>query len=187
MTGTVEATIFSTARSDSPDLWSLLSAAILRRALVIALGLGSILTLANQAQAIFGAEALQMFPMMLVFLTPFVVITVSQLLGVQRAHRDSRGGARHVPADDTVLLTALRHGIPSRALRLGLLAGGLNASLVMTLALFQRGDLDAVSWPLLAQAFGLSTLFGALSQSIAYRRAAVNLQAQTHTVKGDGQ
>ncbi len=174
-------------RSAAPDLWSLVSAGVLRRALVIALGLGSILTLANQAEAIFGVEPLQMLPMMLVYLTPFVVVTVSQLLGVQRAHLDSRGGPRNIPADETFLLTALRHGIPSRALRLGLLAGGLNASLVMTVALLERGDLGTVSWALLAQAFGLPVLFGVLSQAIAYRRAAMNLQAQTHTVKGDGQ
>ena len=187
MTDTLEATVFSETRSATPDLWSLLSAAVLRRALVIALGLGSILTLANQAEAIFGAEHLQMLPLTLVYLTPFVVVTVSQVLGVQRANLDAPEGARNIPADESFLSTALRHGIPLRALRLGLLVGGLNASLLMTVALLERGDLGAVSWALLAQAFGLPVLFGVLSQAIAYRRAVLDLQADTRTAKGDGQ
>ncbi len=171
MTDTVHATIFARTRSATPGLWSLLNAEILRRAGVIALGLGSILTLANQAEAIFGAGKLQLLPLVLVYVTPFVVVTVSQLLGIQRAIGDAGRGGRNNPAEEPFLATALTHGIPSRALGLGLLVGGLNASLVTTAAFLESGNLGTVSWALLGQAFSLPVLFGVLSQAIAYRRA----------------
>ena len=185
MTDTVHATINARPRSATPGLWSGLGAAILRRAAVIALGLGSILTLANQAEAIFGAGKLQLLPLVLVYVTPFVVVTVSQLLGIQRAILDARRDRRNNPTDEPFALTALTHGIPSRALRLGLLVGGLNASLVTTVAFLGSGNLGAVSSALLGQAFSLPVLFGVLSQAIAYRRASRRLQTQI--VKGDGQ
>ena len=187
MTDTVHAIINARPRSATPGLWSFLGAAVLRRAAVIALGLGSILTLANQAEAIFGAGKLQLLPLVLVYVTPFVVVTVSQLLGVQRAILDARRGARSNPAEEPFLATALTRGIPSRALCLGLLVGGLNASLVTTVAFLESGNLGAVSWALLGQAFSLPVLFGVLSQAIAYRRASRRLQTQTQFVKGDGQ
>ncbi len=181
MTDTVHATPFARHRSATPGVRSLLNAEILRRAAVIAFGLGSILTLANQAEAIFGAEKLQLLPLVLVYVTPFVVVTVSQLLGIQRAILDARREGRNDPADETFLSTALTHGIPSRALRLGLLVGSLNASLVITVAFLESGNLGAVSSALLGQAFILPVL----SQAIAYRRASRSLQTQI--VKGDGQ
>ncbi len=185
MTDTVDATINAWTRSATPGLWSHLGAAILRRAAVIALGLGSILTLANQAEAIFGAGKLQLLPLVLVYVTPFVVVTVSQLLGIQRAILDARREGRNNPTDEPFALTALTHGIPSRALRLGLLVGSLNASLVTTVAFLGSGNLGAVSSALLGQAFSLPVLFGVLSQAIAYRRASRRLQTQF--VKGGGQ
>ncbi len=185
MTDTVHATIFARHRSATPGVRSLLNAEILRRAAVIAFGLGSILTLANQAEAIFGAGKLQLLPLVLGSVTPFVVVTVSQLLGIQRAILDARREGRNDPADEPFPLTALTHGIPSRALGLGLLVGGLNASLVTTAAFLESGNPGAVSSALLGQAFSLPVLFGVLSQAIAYRRASRRLQTQF--VKGDGQ
>lgn len=189
MTDTVHAITFARIRSTTPGLWSFLGAEILRRAAVIALGLGSILTLANQAEAIFGAGKLQLLPLVLVYVTPFVVVTASQLLGIQRAILEARRGGRNNSADEPFALTALTHGIPARALRLGLLVGGLNASLVTTVAFLESGNLGAVSWALLGQAFSLPVLFGLLSQAIAYRRASRRLQTRcvTQIVKGDGQ
>lgn len=95
MTGAAEVTIVSDGQSASPDLWSLLSAGALSRAAVAALGLGTVLTVANQAQAIFGADHLQILPLVLVYLTPFVVVTVSQLLGAQQAKREVIDKAGH--------------------------------------------------------------------------------------------
>ncbi len=189
MTDTVDATITAGTRFATLGLWSFLGAEILRRAAVIALGLGTILTLANQAEAIFGAGKLQLLPLVLVYVTPFVVVTVSQLLGIQRAILDARRGGRNNPADEPFLSTVLTHGIPSRALRLGLLVGGLNASLATTVAFLESGNLGAVSSALLGQAFSLPVIFGVLSQAIAYRRACRRLQTQfvTRFVKRDGQ
>ena len=62
-----------------------ISQEILRRAFVIALLLGSVLTLSNQPGAIFGDDEVRVLPLVLVYLTPFVVITVSQVLGLRRA------------------------------------------------------------------------------------------------------
>ena len=171
MTDMVQATIFDQPRVSRPSLWSLLSASIALRAAVIALGLGSVLTLANQAGAIFGAEKLQLLPMVLVYATPFVVVAVSQLLGIQRAVLDARSGAPNRPADESFLSTVLSHGIPLRALRLGLLVGGFNAFLVIAVALQQQGGLSAVPWALLGQALCFPVLFGMLSQAVSYRRA----------------
>ena len=79
----------------------------------------------------------------------------------------------------------MTHGIPSRALRLGLLVGSLNASLVTTVAFLGSGNLGAVSSALLGQAISLPVLFGVLYQAVAYRRASRRLQTQI--VKADGQ
>jgi hypothetical protein len=72
---------------------------------------------------------------------------------------------------------------------LGLLVGGLNASLVTTVAFLESGNLGAMSWALLGQAFSLPVLFGVLSQAIAYRHASRRLQTRfvTQFVKRDRQ
>lgn len=187
MTDTAQATVLAATRSAAPGLRSHLSAAVIRRAALVALLLGSILALANQADAIFGAGTLQLLPLGLVYVTPFVVVTVSQLLGIQRAILDARNGGprqgeRGRPADERFLSTALTHGIPARALGLGLLVGTLNSSLVITAAILESGDLSAVSWALLGQGFSLPVLFGVLSQALAYRRASRQLPARIVSV-----
>ncbi len=117
MTDAVHATIFDETRSATPGLWSLLSAAILGRAMVIALGLGSVLTLANQADSIFGEAELQPLPLALVYATPFIVVTISQLLGVQRAVPDARRDAQNNPTDETFLSTAITSRARARRTR----------------------------------------------------------------------
>ncbi len=68
---------------------------VLRRAALVALILGSVLTLANQSSAVFGSENIQLLPLLLVYLTPFVVVTISQVLGARQAAADAgRGGTR---------------------------------------------------------------------------------------------
>ena len=167
MSRAAEVALPGASRSSAPDLRSLLNAGVLGRAALVALGLGTVLTLANQGEAVFGAGNLEILPLILVYLTPFIVVTVSQLLGVRQAKLDAPGG----PTDEIFSSTALRHGIPARALLLGLLVGGLGAALVMTVAHLERGDLDGVSWPLLAQGSALPVLFGLLAQAIACRRS----------------
>lgn len=172
MTASAQANILNENRSTPPELWSFLNAAILRRATVVALVLGSILMLSGQAEAIFGAEELRLLPLVVAFVTPFIVVTVSQLLGVQRAVSDVRRGARIAFAEEGILTTAFTHGIPSKAFRIGLLAGSVSTLIVVAASLVETGNLSAVSWALSGQAFVLPVFFGVLSQTIAYRGAS---------------
>ncbi len=158
--------------SGPQDLWSYLNGGMLLRAALVASILGSALTLANQAGAVFGPETIRLLPLSLVYLTPFVVVTISQLLGTRQAVAEVRRGGARRPAAETFGTTALSHGIPSRAAGLGLLAGSLNTAIVTTAAFLEQGNLNALPLPLLAQAFSLPLVFGALSQALAYRRAA---------------
>ena len=145
-----------------------LNGGVLRRAALVALILGSVLTLANQARAVFGPENIQLLPLLLVYLTPFVVVTVSQLLGARQAAADnarSRGSG-----DETFASTAFSHGIPARAGLMGLAAAGVNATIVAMAALLEHGGPGQLPYPLLGQSLVLPMLFGVLSQAIAYRR-----------------
>ena len=72
------------AELEHPNLASLVDAGVVRRAGIVALILGSILTFANQPAAIFGKDAIQVLPLLLVYLTPFVVVAISQVLGIRR-------------------------------------------------------------------------------------------------------
>ncbi len=70
------------------------------------------------------------------------------------------------------LTKAMSDGIPARAALVGLIAGSVNAAIVVAVTLAQHGGLNAMPLAPLVQAFSLPILFGVLSQSIAYRRAA---------------
>ena len=151
---------------------SLVDAAVLRRAAIVALVLGSILTLANQTDALFGDAPVQILPLLLVYLTPFVVVTISQVLGMRRARYDAGRDLAHDFSRDTFARTALSHGIPLRALLVGLAVGSVNTAIVLSAAWLERGSVAGVPSALIAQAYILPMLFGLLSQAISYRRAA---------------
>ncbi len=156
-----------------PKLASLIDADVIRRAGIVALILGSVLTLANQFGAIFGAGSVQILPLILVYLTPFVVVTVSQVLGIRRALLDARRGRAAVSPRDTFLATALSRGIPLRSLLLGSIVGTVNTAIVISAALMDGGNLADLPTALIGQAFVLPMLFGLVSQAISYRRAAL--------------
>ncbi len=156
-----------------PKLASLIDAGVIRRAGIVALILGSVLTLANQSGAIFGGAAVQVLPLILVYLTPFVVVTVSQTLGIRRALLDAGRGRASVFPRDAFLATAISHGIPLRSLLLGLIIGTVNTSIVISAALSDGGNLADLPTALIGQAFVLPMLFGLVSQAISYRRAAL--------------
>ena len=72
-------------------LWlQYLNSAVLKRALLLALIIGGMLTLVNQSAALLGDAIFERLPLVLAFVTPFVVITVSQL------------GATHQAVSDTI-------------------------------------------------------------------------------------
>ena len=148
---------------------------MLRRAALVALILGSVLTLANQSNAVFGSGTLELLPLALVYVTTFVVVAISQLLGARQAVRDVAKRSAGGPVEEDFLATAISHGIPPRATLVGLMMGSANATITVAATLIEGGDLGALPLPLLAQAFSLPILFGVLSQVIAYRRAIAKL------------
>ena len=153
-----------------PDWLKLLEPAIFKRAAMVALVLGSILTLVNQPAWITGAEPVQLLQLVLVFLLPFAVVTSAQIAGVQRAKVDSLDGSAQAAAEK-VYTTIISHGIPKRAVIIALVIGSLNALAVFTHALWYSINLAAVPLVPLVQADLLPLVFGLLSQTFAYRRA----------------
>ena len=148
----------------------LVSREVVVRSAVIAIVIGSLLTLINQFGWVAGRDSLQVLQFILVFVTPFVVVAVSQVAGVRRAYIDVTLDG--VPAiAESFASTTLSHGIPVRALIIGLTIGSISAILTLAVAILYSGDLATVSVAPLVQAYALPLLFGLLSQSIAYRRA----------------
>ncbi len=144
--------------------------AVFLRSAIVAVVFGSVLTLINQSGWVVGSDPLQILPFILVFVTPFVVVTISQVAAVRRAFIDAaRHGAPTSP--EGFIATTVSHGIPARAVSIGLVAGSINATVILAGALFRSGDLAAVSVALLGQVYALPLLFGVLSQAISYRRS----------------
>lgn len=142
---------------------------ILLRAATAALILGSVLTLANQPNAIAGADAIEWLPLALVYVTPFIVVAMSQILGMRRA-RDDLGRPALIVDAESFPRTVISHGIPARAIALGLVVGTVNSVIAVAEALLSGQDLQTVPAALLIQALSLPILFGAVSQATAYRR-----------------
>ena len=150
--------------------FSLVNRTIFLRAAIVAIIIGSILTLVNQFGWVAGREALQLLQLILVFLLPFAVVTVAQVAGARQAYIDTVG--RGAPArPEGLRATAVSHGIPARAVAIGLVFGSLNAIVVLADAVLSSGDLAAVSVAPLGQAYVLPLLFALLSQAMSYRRA----------------
>jgi len=144
--------------------------AVFLRSAIVAVVVGSVLTLINQSGWAAGSDPLQVLPLILVFVTPFVVVTISQVTAVRRAFIDAvRHGA---PAStEGFITTTISHGIPARVVAIGLIIGSINAIAILAGALLRSGDLAAVSVNLLGQVYILPLVFGVLSQAISYRRA----------------
>lgn len=143
---------------------------ILRRAALVALILGSILTLLNQWDAVVGRAEIRLLPLVLVYLTPFVVVMISQVLGLRQATADVLRKGIRLPLEERFPATVLSHGIPARAVVTGLMVGSVNASITLAGAYVTNGDPSALPLAAIVQAYSLPVLFGALSQAISYRR-----------------
>ena len=173
---------FTTTPSTVPSPWLSQGRMIVLRAAVVALGLGGVLALVNQGAAIFGPEKLQLLPLALVFVTPFVVVTLSQILAIRRAANDVCAGMARPLQEEGFLSTVLSHGILLRALGLALFVGSFNTILVLTVKVYQFGELDALPWTLMAQSFSLPVIFGVLSQTLTYRRSVLALHRRNQLV-----
>lgn len=145
-----------------------LSKQILARAAIVAVLLGSALTLLNQSDAIFGDADIRWLSMILLYLTPFLVVGVSQVLGIREARAAPIWATE---PHESFFTTVFSHGIPRRAVALGLAAGSINTAIVATDILLAGGSLDQLPVALVVQALTLPAVFGALSQALSFRRA----------------
>ena len=140
------------------------------RAAIVAAVIGGILTLVNQPDWIAGIAPAEILPLALAFLIPFGVVLISQVAGSRRAFIDSVG--RSGPTiREGFFTTTFSHGIPAKAVAIGLAFGSLNAVITLLDAWLQSGDLAAVSVAPLGQAYVLPLVFGLFSQTISYRRS----------------
>jgi hypothetical protein len=164
--------------SDQPlglGLWSLVSRAVLLRSAVVAVVIGSALTIVNQSAWIAGRAPLQVLQMAQVFATPFAVVAISQIVAIRRALIDSAKRQTSV-SSESLMATTMSHGIPRSAFVIGMMIGSVNAIITLSTAFIQSDDLTAISYVPLAQAYALPLLFGLMSQAISYRRV-INQQA----------
>lgn len=140
---------------------------VITRAAIVAVLLGSTLALLNQSGAIVGASPIQWLPLILAYLTPFLVVSISQALGIREARKTL---AWMTELRESFLETLISRGIPARAFALGLAAGGINTAIVASAALIAGRGLDQLPLALIVQALTLPVLFGALSQAMSFRR-----------------
>jgi hypothetical protein len=139
------------------------------RATVVAVVIGSLLTIVNQSGWLTGNEPPQVLQLILVFLLPFAVVLVSQVAGIRQANVES-AESTVCERVENVLQTLIAHGIPARAVAIGLVFGSVNAVLTLTNAYLAAGNIESVAVVPLAQAYTLPFVFGLLSQTISYRR-----------------
>ncbi len=149
---------------------------ILLRAGVVALVIGSILTLANQSSALVGGARLEIVPLLLVYLTPFIVVAVSQVLGFRQASLELGEAGSSAKPNPSFWATVTGHGIPFRAVLIGLVAGSVNVSITVAASAGETLPLAPI-----AQAFALPMLFSALSQALSHRRAVAARAALSPT------
>ncbi len=166
----------STRRSEIRQPWGppasgQLKGGVLRRSTILALIIGSALTWINQSAAIFGSDTIQILPLLLAYATPFTVIAISQLSAIRRAWQDAI--REHLPeTTESLVAIAFLHGIPARAVTIGLIIGTINSAIILAEAFLSTGGIGTASTTLLAQVYSLPVLFGFLSQAVSYRRAA---------------
>lgn len=160
----------SDRNSTLPKFATLISRNVLSRAIVVALVLGSVLTLFNQSNAILNGAAIQVLPLVLVYLTPFIVVALSQALGSYRAAREAQLGYGQARQGDGFIVTAMSHGIPLRAFFLATFIGVTNTFISGSWQLVSSRTLSDLPTVLIGQAFILPMLFGLISQTISYRR-----------------
>ena len=154
-----------------------MSRTLLFRSAIIAFVIGTVLTLITQFEWVLGSEPIQLLPFFLAFATPFFVIAISQVAGERQAYGDTTN-LNSPAAAEAFFTTAFTHGIPARALAIGLSIGTVDAVIILAATVVRPGGLSEVSISLLGQVYLLPLLFGVLSQTIAYKRAVGISQRQ---------
>jgi hypothetical protein len=157
------------------SLGQFLDRAVVMRSAIIAAVIGTVLTAINQYGAVRGAVSLQWLPFSLVFLTPFLVVTFSQLAAIRRAAADARV-QKNLRPSETFLETLNRHGIWRRTFTIGFIAGTINTAIILAQSLLDTSPPTTDPGILIAQVYALPVIFGLLSQTISYRRALRKLE-----------
>ena len=136
---------------------------IVVRAIIGALIVGTGLNVLNQS--------LSPLQSVMMFVTPFFTISIAQLLGIRAARR------LHVPGSPAPSMgqTLRKHALFCNAVLIGVVMAASNASLMVIAGAMETGQLVLLNPLILAQAFMLPVLFGAVSQALAYRRTAQSL------------
>lgn len=137
-----------------------------------ALVIGASLVLVNQSGAVFGAQAFSLPAAALSFVTPFVVISISQALGVRAFFGERRA---EIWNRERLLTTMRLHGIPRRGALVAAAVGIVVTVLMAALAWLETGDPFGVPAIQVAQVFVLPFAFGLVSQAAAYRRTAASV------------
>lgn len=146
-----------------------LNVVVLKRSLLLTMIIGIILTLVTQSSAVFSDAAFEQLPLLLAFVTPFVVITISQLVATRQADSDAIDGLASV-TNTSFITTLVAHNILFRALVIGLIIGSATSLLILISSFSQTGDFSNAPLSLLAQVYVFPIVFGALSQTLTYRR-----------------
>lgn len=142
-------------------------AQIASRGLVVSVVLGTTLTLITQPDAAFGDAKFEKLQTALMFITPFFVVSISQIFGIREGRRARSQG---VHPNKGFVTDMFSHGIPLRAAGLGLATGIINTSLAATEIVMAGQSLAQLSVGLIAQALFLPMSFGAISQTLSFRR-----------------
>ena len=153
-----------------PASWlSHVNSRVILRSVLVAAVLGTLLTLTNQHTAIVGPARIQVLPLVLVFITPFVVVTISQASAARQASLEA-ALARPVPLGEGFIAAAMAHGIPRRAAVIGMIVGTLNTAAILAATVLEGGALSSTPLNLVVQVYALPIVFGVLSQAITFRR-----------------
>lgn len=152
---------------------------VILRAVVVAMTLGSVLAAVNQWEGIFGINDIDYLSLTLVYCTPFIVVTISQIVAFRQANNDARLNVSMTIKTETFTRTMVSHGIPMRAVQIGLAMGAINTTLVLGPAFQNPAHEITVPYLLMGQAFTLPVVFGILSQAISYRRALRAFELQS--------
>ena len=147
-----------------------LKVGVLRRSMILGLIIGSALTLINQFEALFGSETIQILPLALMYMTPFAVITISQITAIRQAWLNGKA-EQAARKSETFLATIMAYGIPVRGVKISLIVGSFNSALILLEGYSNTAGIVAVPIGLFVQVYALPIVFGVFSQAIAYRRA----------------
>ena len=160
------------AQSRPPGLVAMVrSKGLVPRAAIIALAIGSALAAINQTEAVAGAAPFDIASLALGYLTPFVVVVISQILGMRAGLRRAAGARLGAVRDEPFLRTAASHGIPVRAVTVALATGTVLTAIMGGLTFAAGGDPYQLPLAQIGQVYALPLVFGLFSQSVAYRRA----------------